>query len=90
MTQERRKIVIPSQLLGDIKEKKAGRGTFVENGKIYSEILGILQKNTEYINIIPIKGRYNPLEKDLVILGEELNDDLENYGEVNVIITGPY
>ena len=67
MTQERRKIVIPSQLLGDIKEKKAGRGTFVENGKIYSEIIGILQKNTEYINIIPIKGRYNPLEKDLVI-----------------------
>jgi exosome complex component RRP4 len=67
MTQDRREIVIPSQLLGDIKEKKAGRGTFIENGKIYSEILGILQKGAEYINVIPIKGRYDPLVKDLVI-----------------------
>ena len=67
MTQEKREIVIPSQLLGDIKEKKAGSGTFVENGKIYSEILGILQKNSEYINVIPIKGRYDPIERDLVI-----------------------
>ena len=67
MTQDRREIVIPSQLLGDIKEKKAGRGTFIENGKIYSEILGILQKGSEYINVIPIKGRYDPLVKDLVI-----------------------
>jgi exosome complex component RRP4 len=67
MTQDRREIVIPSQLLGDIKEKKAGRGTFIENGKIYAEILGILQKGSEYINVIPIKGRYDPLVKDLVI-----------------------
>jgi exosome complex component RRP4 len=67
MSQERREIVIPSQLLGDIKEKKAGRGTFVENGKIYSEILGILQTGPEYINVVPIKGRYDPLVKDLVI-----------------------
>jgi exosome complex component RRP4 len=67
MAQESREIVIPSQLLGDVKEKRAGRGTFVENGKIYSEILGILQTNSEYINVIPIKGRYDPIEKDFVI-----------------------
>ena len=67
MTQEKREIVIPSQLLGDIKQKKAGRGTFVENGKIYSEILGILNKNSQYINVIPLKGRYDPIEKDFVI-----------------------
>ena len=67
MTQEKREIVIPSQLLGDIKQKKAGRGTFVENGKIYSEILGILSKNSQYINVIPLKGRYDPIEKDFVI-----------------------
>ena len=67
MTQEKREIVIPSQLLGDIKQKKAGRGTFVENGKIYSEILGILSKNSQYINVIPLKGRYDPIERDFVI-----------------------
>ncbi len=67
MTQEKRQIVIPSQLLGDIKNKKAGRGTFVENGKIYAEILGILNVDTNYINVIPLKGRYDPVEKDFVI-----------------------
>jgi exosome complex component RRP4 len=67
MSQKMREIVIPSQLLGDIKSNKAGRGTFIENGKIYSEILGILNKNKEYINVKPLKGRYDPIEKDFVI-----------------------
>jgi len=67
MKQEKREIVIPSQLLGDIKNKKAGRGTFVENGKIYAEILGILNTDSHYINVIPLKGRYDPVEKDFVI-----------------------
>jgi exosome complex component RRP4 len=67
MTQEKREIVIPSQLLGDIKDKKAGKGTFVENEKIYAEILGILSSNSQYINVIPLKGRYDPIENDFVI-----------------------
>ncbi|KYK28710.1 RNA-binding protein [Thermoplasmatales archaeon SG8-52-1] len=67
MSQEKREIVIPSQLLGDIKNIKAGRGTFVENGKIYAEVLGILNKNSNYINVTPLKGRYDPIEKDFVI-----------------------
>jgi len=65
--QEKRKIIIPSQYLGEIKHKKAGRGTFVENGKIYSEILGVLDEKSDYINVIPIKGRYDPIENDFVI-----------------------
>jgi exosome complex component RRP4 len=65
--QEKRRIIIPSQLLGEIKHKKAGRGTFIENGKIYSEILGILDEKSDYINVIPIKGRYDPIENDFVI-----------------------
>jgi exosome complex component RRP4 len=65
--QQKREIIIPSQLLGEIKDKKAGRGTFVENGKIYSEILGILDEKSEYINVIPIKGRYDPIENDFII-----------------------
>jgi exosome complex component RRP4 len=67
MSKEKREIVIPSQLLGDVKSNKAGRGTFVENGKIYSEIVGILNKNNEYINVTSLKGRYDPIEKDFVI-----------------------
>jgi exosome complex component RRP4 len=67
MSKEKREIVIPSQLLGDAKSDKAGRGTFVENGKIYAEVLGILNKNNDYINVTPLKGRYDPMEKDFVI-----------------------
>jgi len=67
MSQEKREIVIPSQLLGDVKSKKAGRGTFVENGKIYAEVIGIVNRNSDYINVTPLKGRYDPIEKDFVI-----------------------
>ena len=67
MNKQTREIVIPSQLLGDANNIKAGRGTFVENGKIFAEILGILNKNEKYINVTPLKGRYDPIEKDFVI-----------------------
>jgi len=67
MNKEKREVVIPSQLLGDVKDKKAGRGTFVENNKIYAEILGVLNDNNDFINVVPIKGRYDPFEKDFVI-----------------------
>lgn len=67
MSGEKREIVIPSQLLGDAKGNKAGRGTFIEKGKIYSERLGLLSKRSDYINVIPLKGRYDPIEGDFVI-----------------------
>ena len=67
MNKEKREVVIPSQLLGDVNDKKAGRGTFVENKKIYAEILGVLNDNNGFINVVPIKGRYDPFEKDFVI-----------------------
>lgn len=67
MSAEKREMVIPSQLLGDAKEHKAGRGTFIENGKIYAERLGIVNRQTDYINVIPVKGRYDATEGDFVI-----------------------
>ncbi len=67
MTKEERKIVLPSEILGDIKSKKAGRGTFIENGKIISGKLGVLSANSNYINIVPLKGRYEPNLGDFVI-----------------------
>jgi len=67
MSNEERKIVLPSEILGDIKTKKAGRGTFVENGKIISGKLGVLSANSNYINIVPLKGRYEPNTGDFII-----------------------
>ena len=67
MPNEERKIVLPSQILGDIRSNKAGRGTFIENGKIISEKLGILNANSSYINVLSFKGRYEPTMDDFII-----------------------
>ncbi|MEF8879860.1 MAG: exosome complex RNA-binding protein Rrp4 [Candidatus Thermoplasmatota archaeon] len=67
MAEKKREIVIPSQLLGEVKRDKPGSGTFVEKGKIYAENIGILNKRSGYINVVPLKGKYNPIEDDLVI-----------------------
>lgn len=67
MQNKERKIVLPSQILGESNSQRAGRGTFVENGKILSERLGILNMNANYINVVPLKGRYDPIVGDFVI-----------------------
>ena len=67
MTDEKREIVIPSQLLGETKDKKAGDGTFVEDEKIYSSLFGVLNIRQQFINVVPLKGRYEPSERDFVI-----------------------
>jgi exosome complex component RRP4 len=67
MSKNAREVVIPSQFLGDVKEFKPGRGTIVENGKIYSKILGVVNKNPPFINVVPLKGRYDALVGDIVI-----------------------
>jgi exosome complex component RRP4 len=67
MPNEGRQIVIPGQILGDIPAFKPGRGTFVENKKIYAERLGVLNIQDNFINIIALKGRYEPIVDDFVI-----------------------
>ncbi len=68
MQQEKqREIVFPSQILGDLKTKKAGQGTFVENGKIIASKLGVLNSQSDYINVVPIKGAYEPVSNDFII-----------------------
>lgn len=67
MTEGKRAIVIPGYLLGEVGKLKPGRGTFVENGKIYADVLGVVNKNRGYVNVIPLKGRYDPVEGDFVI-----------------------
>jgi len=67
MPNEGRQIVIPGQILGEIPAFKPGRGTFVENKKIYAERLGVLNIQDNFIDIIPLKGRYEPIVDDFVI-----------------------
>lgn len=67
MANEGRQIVIPSQVIGETQTMKAGRGTFVEQGKIYAERLGILSIQGNIIHVLPLKGRYDPIVGDFVI-----------------------
>jgi exosome complex component RRP4 len=67
MPNEGRQIVIPGQVLGDMPAFKPGRGTFVENKKIYAERLGVLNIQDNFINVISLKGRYEPIVGDFVI-----------------------
>jgi exosome complex component RRP4 len=54
-------------VIGETHTMKAGRGAFVEQGKIYAERLGILSIQGNVIHVLPLKGRYDPVIGDFVI-----------------------
>ena len=54
-----------------------------ENGRYDSAMIRV------YINIVSATSEDVDLQKDLKIVDEELNDDLEDYGDIEVIVTGP-
>jgi exosome complex component RRP4 len=67
MSNEGRQVVIPGQVIGQTSELRPGRGTFVENKKIYAERLGVLNIQDKFVHIIPLRGRYDPVVGDFVI-----------------------
>ncbi len=60
-----RQIVVPGEEI--TVEGKPGRGVFIENGKIYSAYLGIVEQRAGYVNVIPLSGCYIPKKGDKVI-----------------------
>lgn len=60
-----RDIVVPGEEI--TLEGKPGRGVFVENGKMYSAYLGIVEARAGYVNVIPLSGCYIPKKGDKVI-----------------------
>ena len=63
---ENKEIVLPGSLLTD-NNYKLGRGTYKENGKIYSSTTGLVYFESEQIKVIPLKDTYSPNYGDLVI-----------------------
>ena len=61
-----RKIVLPGDLVST-NPRAAGPGTYVENGKVYARVLGLLDKTDTGVRIIPLKGRYIPSIGDTVV-----------------------
>jgi len=62
-----RDIVTPGEVLGDVKEKKSGYGTFSEDGKIISKFLGIPKDSSGYLSVVPLSGVYVPKREDKLI-----------------------
>jgi exosome complex component RRP4 len=63
---ENKDLVIPGQILSD-DEYYSGRGTFKENGKICSSLLGRVSLRNKKIRVIPLKSKYVPKKGDVVI-----------------------
>ncbi|HDP96708.1 MAG TPA: RNA-binding protein [Euryarchaeota archaeon] len=61
-----RELVLPGDMLSDSKYK-AGSGTYLENGKIFASQLGIVSVRSNFINVVPLAGRFIPKVGDQVI-----------------------
>ncbi len=56
-----KKIVTPGELLFDFPKRLSG--AYVENGKTYSSVVGVLSEGF----FIPLRGRYAPFPGDLIV-----------------------
>jgi exosome complex component RRP4 len=85
VSRQPREIVMPGDLL-DGDRLKPGAGTYVSEGKIYAALLGIKSVKSNYVNIIPLSGRYIPAVGDSVI------GKVEDIGPSNwlIDINSPY
>ena len=61
-----KKIVIPGDLVTE-ERKRLGIHVFVENGKIYSDCLGLMDTESATASVIPLQGRYIPSAGDLIV-----------------------
>ena len=82
---ENKDLVIPGQILAD-DEYYSGRGTFKENGKICSSLIGLVSLRNKKIRVIPLKSKYVPKKGDVVI--GKIND--VRFSMWDVDINSPY
>ena len=54
-------LVVPGEILAE-DDYYAGRGTFQENGKVCSNLLGLVSLRNKKISVIPLKSKYLPSE----------------------------
>lgn len=63
---ENKNFVIPGQVLAD-DDYYSGRGTFKEDGKVCSSLMGRVSLRNKKIRVIPFKSKYVPKRGDVVI-----------------------
>lgn len=63
---EDKDIVVPGDILAD-EEYHSGRGTFKEDNKICSSLVGLVAIRDKKISVIPLQSKYIPKRGDVVI-----------------------
>lgn len=61
-----KRVVVPGDLV-TADRKKLGQHVFVENGRVYSDALGLVYTNSEVASVVPLRGKYIPHKFDLVV-----------------------
>lgn len=82
---EDKEIVIPGDVLAD-EEYYSGRGTFKENDKVCSSLVGLVAIRDKKISVIPLQSKYIPKRGDVVI--GEVTDI--RFSMWNLDINSPY
>ncbi|MDI6645150.1 MAG: exosome complex RNA-binding protein Rrp4 [Methanobacteriaceae archaeon] len=59
-------LVVPGEVLAD-EEYNSGRGTFREENKICSSVVGLVALRNKKISVIPLQSKYIPKRGDVVI-----------------------
>ncbi len=77
-----KEIVVPGELLTE-ENKQIGVHTFGRDGKIFADCLGIKNESDDRISVVPLRGKYLPVENDVVI-GVVKNEKFAGYDiEIN-------
>lgn len=59
-------LVVPGQVLAE-EDYYSGRGTFEEDGKVCSKLLGLVSLRNKKVTVVPLKSKYLPKKGDVVI-----------------------
>lgn len=61
-----KKIVVPGDFITD-QVKRLGSFVYLEDKKIYSSVVGLLNESNDRVSVIPLNGPYTPQEGDGII-----------------------
>ncbi|MFW9786297.1 MAG: exosome complex RNA-binding protein Rrp4 [Candidatus Thorarchaeota archaeon] len=63
---QKREVVVPGQLLAEGRYRPSF-GTYIEDGKIFSSLVGLAELRGNTVKVVALEGAYIPKEGDLVI-----------------------
>jgi len=72
-----KRIVVPGEIVTE-ERKRLGEHTFLRDGKIYSDCVGIAEEDPKIASVVPLEGSYKPKINDIII-GIILSEEYAGY-----------